>query len=51
MKFDVKRDIQVMMQSRIITLSAGVYETDDKEEIDKLSNVDGIEVVKEKSAK
>lgn len=46
MKFSVKHDKQVMLKSRILALRAGVYETDDKEEIEKLKGTDGIEVAK-----
>lgn len=46
MKFSVKHDKQVMLKSRILALCAGTYETSDKEEIDKLSKVDGVEVEK-----
>lgn len=46
MKFSVNRNMQVMMQSRILTLRAGTYETSDKTEIEKLKSVEGIEEVK-----
>jgi len=39
------------MQSRIIRLSVGTYETNDKEEIEKLKKIDTIEVVKAKAKK
>ena len=51
MKFNVKRDIQVMMPSRIIHLSVGTYETSDKIEIEKLNRIDDVEVVKTKTKK
>lgn len=51
MKFKVTRDKQVMIASRILHLSEGLYETSDKEEIEKLKNAKDIEVAKEKAVK
>jgi len=51
MKYFIERDKQVMLQSGILYLKRGDYESDNKEVIAKLDGANGVKVVKAETPK